>query len=427
MKKIKLDNTDESLYYDKLDCGLEVYMIPNKNINKFYLTLNTRFGSINTKFKYNNKEYDMPKGIAHYLEHLAFNMEDESVFDHYSKIGSSINAFTTYDLTSYNVMSNNRFKENLEYLLEYVYTPYFTKELFQSEKGVIEEEVKMYKDDPGMTIVNGTLKNLFVNDERKYLVGGTVKDVKSIRLEDVITCYDAYYNPKNMFLVITGNFNPNEALAIVSEKMKELNINKEFNVKDIYPKEPEKVYKKEEIIKMNLDKPKISIGIKIPKRNFKSLKLEEYLLKIYLNSILDVNFGSTSLLLEELQKGNIVDDLEYSMIESNDYYVIFFISSTFYPEYFKDKVIDKFNKLVMDLNDLQRVSKVNISNYTLLFDSAVAVNNYIIDEVIDNREVNYEYINIIRSLDIDICNKILNKLKDYDYTICKLMPKKNDE
>ena len=167
MKKIKLENTDETLYYEKLDCGLEIYMIPNKNINKFYLTLNTRFGSINTKFKYNNKEYDMPKGIAHYLEHLAFNMEEGSVFEYYSKIGSSINAFTTYDLTSYNVMSNNRFKENLEYLLEYVYTPYFTKELFQSEKGVIEEEVKMYKDDPGMTIVNGTLNNLFVNDYDK--------------------------------------------------------------------------------------------------------------------------------------------------------------------------------------------------------------------------------------------------------------------
>ena len=427
MKKIKLNNTDEILFYDKLDCGLEIYMIPNKNINKFYLTLNTRFGSINTKFKYNNKEYDMPKGIAHYLEHLSFNMKDGSVFDHYSKIGSSINAFTTFDLTSYNVVSNNRFKENLEYLLEYVYTPYFTKELFQSEKGVIEEEVKMYKDDSNMTIVNGTLKNAFINDEHRYLVGGTVKDVKSIKLEDVITCYDAYYNPKNMFLVITGNFNPNEALAIVSEKMKELNINKEFNVKDIYPKEPEKVYKKEEIIKMNIDKPKISIGIKIPKRNFKSLKLEEYILKIYLYSILDVNFGSTSLLLEEMQKANIVDDLEFSTVISNDYYIIFFISSTFYPEYFKDKIIDKFNKLEMDNSDLQRVAKVNISNYTLLFDSPVAVNNYIVDEVMDYREVNSGFINIIKSLDIDICNKILNKLKDYDYTVCKLMPKKNDE
>ena len=423
MKKIKLENTNEVLYYDKLDNGLEVYMLPNNNVNKFYLTLNTRFGSINTKFKYDNKEYDMPKGIAHYLEHLSFNMENGSVFDHYSKIGSSINAFTTYDITSYNVTSNNRFKENLEYLLEYVYTPYFTKELFQSEKGVIEEEVKMYKDDTGMTIVNGTLNNVFVNDERKYLVGGTVKDVKSIKLEDVITCYNAYYNPKNMFLIITGNFNPNEALAITSEKMNKLNINNDFNVKDIYPKEPEKVNKKEEIIKMNVDKPKVSIGIKIPKNNFKNLKLDNYLLKIYISSILDINFGNTSLLLEELQKGSIVDDLDYTVIESNDYFIVLILSSTYYPEYFKDKIIEKFNSLNIEDSDLKRVAKVNISNYILLFDSVVAVNNYIMDEVMDNNEVNTGFMNIMRNLNIDTCKKILTKLNNYDYTICKIMPK----
>lgn len=423
MKKIKLENTNEVLYYDKLDNGLEIYMLPNNNVNKFYLTLNTRFGSINTKFKYDNKEYDMPKGIAHYLEHLSFNMENGSVFDHYSKIGSSINAFTTYDITSYNVTSNNRFKENLEYLLEYVYTPYFTKELFQSEKGVIEEEVKMYKDDPGMTIVNGTLNNVFVNDERKYLVGGTVKDVKSIKLEDVITCYNAYYNPKNMFLIITGNFNPNEALAITSEQMNKLNINNDFNVKDIYPKEPEKVNKKEEIIKMNVDKPKVSIGIKIPKNNFKNLKLDNYLLKIYISSILDINFGNTSLLLEELQKGSIVDDLDYTVIESNDYFIVLILSSTYYPEYFKDKIIEKFNSLNIEDSDLKRVAKVNISNYILLFDSAVAVNNYIMDEVMDNNEVNTGFMNIMRNLNIDTCKKILTKLNNYDYTICKIMPK----
>lgn len=423
MKKIKLENTNEVLYYDKLDNGLEIYMLPNNNVNKFYLTLNTRFGSINTKFKYDNKEYDMPKGIAHYLEHLSFNMENGSVFDHYSKIGSSINAFTTYDITSYNVTSNNRFKENLEYLLEYVYTPYFTKELFQSEKGVIEEEVKMYKDDPGMTIVNGTLNNVFVNDEKKYLVGGTVKDVKSIKLEDVITCYNAYYNPKNMFLIITGNFNPNEALAITSEQMNKLNINNDFNVKDIYPKEPEKVNKKEEIIKMNVDKPKVSIGIKIPKNNFKNLKLDNYLLKIYISSILDINFGNTSLLLEELQKGSIVDDLDYTVIESNDYFIVLILSSTYYPEYFKDKIIEKFNSLNIEDSDLKRVAKVNISNYILLFDSVVAVNNYIMDEVMDNNEVNTGFMNIMRNLNIDTCKKILTKLNNYDYTICKIMPK----
>ena len=114
MKKIKLENTNEVLYYDKLDNGLEVYMLPNNNVNKFYLTLNTRFGSINTKFKYDNKEYDMPKGIAHYLEHLSFNMENGSVFDHYSKIGSSINAFTTYDIKNYSKVKKVSLKKKLK-------------------------------------------------------------------------------------------------------------------------------------------------------------------------------------------------------------------------------------------------------------------------------------------------------------------------
>ena len=41
-----------------------------------------------------------------------------------------------------------------------------------------------------------------------------------------------------------------------------------------------------------------------------------------------------------------------------------------------------------------------------------------------NKEVNPNYINIMRSLDIDICNKVLNKLKYYDYTIYKLIPNK---
>ena len=57
----------------------KVYMLPNYNVNKFYITLNTKYGSINTKFKVGGKEYDMPKGIAHFLEHLSFNMPDESV------------------------------------------------------------------------------------------------------------------------------------------------------------------------------------------------------------------------------------------------------------------------------------------------------------------------------------------------------------
>ena len=399
-------------------------MLPNLNVNKFYITLNTKFGSINTKFKYNKEEYDLPKGIAHFLEHLSFNMKEGSVFDYYSKLGSSINAFTTYDLTSYNVSSNNKFKQNLEYLIEYVFTPYFTKELFNNEKGVILEEVKMYKDDPGMTIINGTLNNLFINDEHKYLVGGTVKDVKDIKLEDIITCYNAFYNPNNMFLVITGNFIPEEALAIVTEKMNTFDFRDNNDIKKIFPKEPEKVLKTEETIEMTIDKPKTCIGLKLLKNDFKNIKIDNYLIKIYLELILKNNFGNTSKLLEELQKGNISEDLDYTIIETEEYYVLLFLASSYYPDYFKDKLFEKLNNLELEEDDLIRTKKVAISDYILLFDSITLVNNYIIDDCIDNNRFINDLMTTYNNLDLELALKILKKITLKNYTIFKIMPKK---
>ena len=51
MKKITINQTNEILYYEKLNNGLEVYIVPNKNQKNFYITYNTKFGSINTEFK----------------------------------------------------------------------------------------------------------------------------------------------------------------------------------------------------------------------------------------------------------------------------------------------------------------------------------------------------------------------------------------
>ena len=78
MKEIKINKTNETLYYEKLNNGLEVYIVPNKFQKNFYITFTTKFGSINTEFKTSNDKTfkKVPNGIAHYLEHLMFNMED---------------------------------------------------------------------------------------------------------------------------------------------------------------------------------------------------------------------------------------------------------------------------------------------------------------------------------------------------------------
>ena len=137
MDKIEIKGTNEIIYYEELKNGLKVYLEPNYNVQNFYITFNTHFGSMYTDFKKGKDKTftHVPNGIAHYLEHLMFNMPDgTSAFNYFTKLGSSVNAFTTYDLTCYEVYASKYFKENLNYLLDYVQTPYFTKELVNKKE-----------------------------------------------------------------------------------------------------------------------------------------------------------------------------------------------------------------------------------------------------------------------------------------------------
>ena len=88
MKEIKINKTNEIMYYEKLNNDLEVYIVPNVYQKNFYITFTTKFGSINTEFKIKEEKTfkKVPNGIAHYLEHLMFNMEDGTAFDYFSKL-----------------------------------------------------------------------------------------------------------------------------------------------------------------------------------------------------------------------------------------------------------------------------------------------------------------------------------------------------
>ena len=73
----------------------------------------------------------------------------------------------------------------------------------------------MYEDDPYFKMYDGIVHNAFIKHPIKYPIAGTVEDVNSITKEDLYTCYNTFYHPSNMFLVITGNVDPKEALEII--------------------------------------------------------------------------------------------------------------------------------------------------------------------------------------------------------------------
>ena len=70
MKQIHYDAVRETLYYEQLDNGLELYVLPKTAFSKTYATFTTRYGSIDNHFQVEGGEpIRVPDGIAHFLEH----------------------------------------------------------------------------------------------------------------------------------------------------------------------------------------------------------------------------------------------------------------------------------------------------------------------------------------------------------------------
>jgi predicted Zn-dependent peptidase len=409
MNKIELSNLDESIIYEKLSNGLEVYLLPNNNVKNFYMTFNTRYGSIYNNFKKSNesKYHVIPNGVAHFLEHLTFYMDGGDASDYFASIGSSSNAYTGFKITCYNVSGYNNFKDNLNYLLDFVQTPFYNKKQVNDEKGIICEEVKMYEDMPDNVAYFKLLQNVFYNDEIKNPVAGKVSDVKRITLDDILVAYNTFYHPSNMFVCITGNFNPEEALAIISENQDNKKFEPEFSI-DIKSKNelPSLVTDMEEI-ESNVEIEKVSIGIKIPLSKFNNLKLSDEVRNVYINLILNSIFGRSSIVRERLVSGSImIDGIYYDAIYTDDYLVLNLIAETPYPKRYISIIKESISNIMIDEDELKRKKRVAISSLIASLDSIEMMNDLICDNIIEYNKVIPNYYDIYNDLDLKIVNKI---------------------
>ena len=333
MNETQLENLDLTLYSKKLNNGLEVYIVPKNNLNNIYVTFSTRYGSVQSEFVPNDS-YEMmkvPDGVAHFLEHKMFEQEKGvDPFTFFSERGADANANTSAFKTTYLFSGPDFFEENLNYLLDYVQTPYFTDENVEKEKGIIEQEIKMYEDDPYSRLYEGTLFNSFKEHPIRKSVIGTVESINSITKEILYKCYNTFYNPGNMIVVVTGNVDAYKTLEIIEKNQENKKFDEFYNIKLKQYKEPDEVFKQKETLKMNVTIPKVTISYKFNLNDLPNMTLKEKLL--YLLIIFDSNFGSTSLFNEQLKQEKMINsNLEISSIDNDSHilYTIFFESEDY--------------------------------------------------------------------------------------------------
>ena len=429
MEQIKIADSNEIIYKEKLDNGLEIYFYPNNNVKSFFLSLTTKYGSRQTCFKRGDEDtyHQIPNGVAHFLEHISFHLDGMEADDLFVQYGANINAFTSFDKTSYIVDCNNSFDKCLDNLLYYVYTPYFTSETVANEKGIIKEECKRSENDINRVFYMNKTKGLFSKSNIINKVVGELDEIESITLDDINNAYNTFYHPANMVLIITGNFDIDEAMKVINTRMNSFKFDKFAGIDVKNPNEPDKVNKEYQEIESDLMmNDKVSYSIKIPiKEALKTgLSLEEY--DIYSSMILAANLDATSDYYRELLDKDIV---RYSSSVtsgiSDEFFIISIINSP--KEGRVEEFIDITNKYVSNLKYddkvVKRKIKCELSDYILSFDDNTSVYSFIISGVIYYGRVLDDYITILKSINEKNANKIIDSIDINNKSILYMKPK----
>ncbi len=423
MKIIEIANLDKTCYQETLKNGLEVYMITYEDKKNYFISYATKYGSDILSFEVDGKLYTPPLGIAHYLEHKLFEEESgEDPFTFFSRSGTDANASTSYDNTQYICLGTKNFKENLKYLLTFVNHPFFTDKNVEKEKGIISEEIKMYQDIPDYKLEMTLRENIYHNSSRKYDIAGTIKEIKKITKEDLYKCYESFYIPSNMFILITGNFKIEEALEIIKETLEE----KEGKLlpKIMIPKEPKEVVKKEETIYENIEVPKIGYAIKVPKSSLNKKGVER---DLYLNMITTILFGSSSEFQERMRQKKILNDYDMQWEEEHSYKTFYFFATTTSPEELIHEIDYEWEHLALSKANIDRMKKVWIANEGKMIDHIEKTQANFFDDIIEYQKIIENRVPLIRKITKKGLEEFLEKIDLSNRSILKMLKKEEKE
>ncbi|MBR4256714.1 MAG: insulinase family protein [Clostridia bacterium] len=342
--------------------GVKVLIAPN-GYSTACAVYCSDYGGSDTKFRYNGKIYDTPRGIAHFLEHKLFETEDGGdAFKLFTDNGADSNAFTSQNSTAFNFTSSTAdFYRCLEILLDFVHHPHFTDESVDKERGIIAEELKMYEDNPDVRCYYELMKCLYKNCSARYDVGGTLGSINEITPDLLYFCHKVFYSPSNMSLIVSGDIDINRLIKIMDGTVPDI---RSHRAETVIPDEPEKVYKRSSVLKMEVSSPLFSFGVKdVPSPDKKVMRRKAAALSI----LLDMIFGESSEFYCELyEKGLLSGDIETSYSRGDDHAYLSVSGESSKPHTVKRRIIETIEKTIeqgVDDAEFTRCKKVFYANF----------------------------------------------------------------
>ena len=199
-----------------LDNGLTVILIENRKLPLFSLFSFVKVGS--------RHEGSGLTGVSHYLEHLMFKGSKNYAAGEFEKIiignGGNHNAYTTRDLTVYyEALPIYSMDKILDLEADRLFHLLLEKESFIREKSVILEERKYRTENsPQGQLFLEAIEDAYRGTPYSHPPIGFIKDIKGVTQEQVRDYFETYYDPANIVIVLSGDFDRNKLMNKVAAK-----------------------------------------------------------------------------------------------------------------------------------------------------------------------------------------------------------------
>lgn len=165
------------------------------------------------------------QGVSHFLEHMLFKGTEtrsaRQVSEAIEGIGGTLNGFTSEECTCFLArVRKNHLEDAVDVLLEMVTAPRLDPSEIEKEKGVILEELRMYRDNPAYHIHEMIQAVMWAGQPLGRSLLGTPGTIAAMKREDIAAYHRRRYAPSRISVVACGALRPEEVVRLVGARVK---------------------------------------------------------------------------------------------------------------------------------------------------------------------------------------------------------------
>ena len=278
----------------------------------------------------------------------------------------------------------------------------------------------MYDDYPEWKVYLNALEAMYHEHPVKLDITGTIETISHIDKEILYKCYNTFYNPSNMAMVVCGDFEPEKLLEEIKSRL----VKKEANgeIKRIYPEEAETIVQEKIEQNMDVSQPLFTIGIKDKVADNKEKVRKHIAIEILLNMII----GKSSKLYKELYDEGLlfsVPSIDYEF--SRGYAHILVTGQSPEPEKVYEKFKDTVSKMKessIDIPEFNRIKKRIYGEYVKEYNDTADIARMFLADFF--KEINsFDYLEEIPTINEQYLEQILKNVFDDKKMIISVIKK----